>query len=182
LNSFRKYPIVPYQSIQRSNPPSSPPIPNPPEPPREKEAKPKAQNIHTNDLNLQNPIGNGGISENYYWTQTLKEITVYIDLEYQAKGKEIQCVITPSHLTLTARGQLLLDDDFEDKVCVDESMWTIATDTHETKTGDMKGSQVILTLEKSRKTWWKHVLISDPEIDTTKVSPLNPTFWPPFDH
>jgi hypothetical protein len=183
LNSFRKYPIIPYQNIpspssagSTSTTSATATSPSPhstaeqQQQPKDKEMKIKSQNIPTNNSNLQIPIGNGGISENYYWTQTLKEITVYIDLPYQAKGKEIQCVITPSHLTLTARGQLLLNDDFEEKVCVDESMWTIATDSHETNTSD-KGSQVILTLEKCRKTWWKHVLISDPEIDTTKVSP-----------
>ena len=28
----------------------------------------------------QAPIGNGGLGPGYYWTQTLKEITIYIDL------------------------------------------------------------------------------------------------------
>lgn len=129
------------------------------------ESKLKPQSIRVNESNLQIPIGNGGIAENYYWTQTLKEVTVYVDLEFQAKGKDIQCSITPGHLTLSVRGQLLLNDDFEDKVCIDESMWTISTDCNSSNVL----SQVIITLDKSRKTWWKHVLVNDPEIDTTKV-------------
>lgn len=129
------------------------------------ETKQKSQSIRLNESNAQIPVGNGGIADHYYWTQTLKEITVYVDLDFQAKGKDIQCTITPSHLTLSARGQLILNDDFEDKVCVDESMWTISTDSNSSNVL----SQVIITLDKSRKTWWKHVLVNDPEIDTSKV-------------
>lgn len=163
--------MIPYQT---PSPPSPLPaaaavsassLPSPPLPhPEVSEIKSKSQNIRVNESNAQIPIGNGGIAEHYYWTQTLKELTVYIDLDFQAKGKDIQCTITPSHLTLSVRGQLILDDDFEEKVCVDESMWTISSDSHDSL------SQVILTLDKSRKTWWKHVLVNDPEIDTTKVS------------
>lgn len=57
-----------------------------------------------NESGLQIPIGNGGIADKYYWTQTLKEITVYIDLDFRVKGKEVQCNITPNHLTLSVRG------------------------------------------------------------------------------
>lgn len=64
------------------------------------------------------------------------------------------------------KGETLLNDNFEDKVCVSESMWVISSDCHESEN---VLSQIIITLDKSRKTWWKHVLINDPEIDTTKV-------------
>jgi hypothetical protein len=159
LRSFKKFPTIPYQNPSLTAPPPTPPNPE------TVEMKPKSQNnIRVNESNAQIPIGNGGIADHYYWTQTLKELTVYVDLDFQAKGKDIQCTITPSHLTLSARGQLILDDDFEEKVCVDESMWTISSDSNNSL------SQVILTLDKSRKTWWKHVLVNDPEIDTTKVS------------
>mmetsp|Transcript_17717 Transcript_17717/g.39784 ORF Transcript_17717/g.39784 Transcript_17717/m.39784 type:complete len:88 (+) Transcript_17717:1-264(+) len=33
----------------------------------------------------------------------------------------------------------------------------------------MDDSQIVITLEKTRKTWWKHVIEGHPEIDTTKV-------------
>jgi hypothetical protein len=165
MRSFKKFPIIPYQSPPSVSVQSSPSAnASPPAPPQAEpiEIKPKYR-IRRNESNAQIPIGNGGIAEHYYWTQTIKELTVYVDLDFQAKGKDIQCSITPGHLTLSVRGQLILDDDFEEKVCVDESMWTISSD-------DASLSQVILTLDKSRKTWWKHVLMNDPEIDTSKVS------------
>ena len=33
-----------------------------------------------------------------------------------------------------------------------------------------ENSEIVVILEKTRKTWWKHVIIGHPEIDPTKVS------------
>lgn len=30
-------------------------------------------------------------------------------------------------------------------------------------------SEIVITIEKVMKTWWKHVIIGHPEIDVTKV-------------
>lgn len=112
------------------------------------------------------PIGNGGYTENYYWTQTVKELTVYVDVPRGTRGKDIKVDLRPRHVSLSisnSKGEknTLLDGEFEDVIRLDESMWTVASDHNST--------QVIFTLDKVRNTWWKHVLEGDPEIDTTKV-------------
>ena len=44
------------------------------------------------DEGKQIPIGNGGICDNYYWTQTLKELTVYLDMPNSIiRGNDITC-------------------------------------------------------------------------------------------
>jgi hypothetical protein len=49
------------------------------------------------------------------------------------------------------------------QVNTSESMWTISS----TKSGE--GSQVVINIEKIKQTWWKHVIVGHPEIDTSKV-------------
>ena len=52
--------------------------------------------------------------------------------------------------------------EFEDAIRRSESMWTLCSD-------GIGGPQLVLSLEKTRKTWWKSAVIGHPEIDTTKV-------------
>lgn len=111
----------------------------------------------------QYPIGNGGIGENYYWTQTLKDVTVYIDTAAGLRGKDVKCVIKPQSLLVDVRGETLLNGALEDVVKTQESMWTISSATGE------QLQQIVITLDKTRPTWWKHVLTGHEEIDTTKV-------------
>lgn len=73
----------------------------------------------------QIPIGNGGVAENYYWTQTLNEVTVYIDAPRALKGKDINCTISSRSIALSVNGEVLIEGEFEEAVRVDESMWTL---------------------------------------------------------
>jgi hypothetical protein len=124
--------------------------------------------IQTNSKGLQIPIGNGGIATNYCWTQTLNEVTVYIDASDCIRGKDVKCELTAKLLKLSVQGKVLVEGEFEEAVKVDDSMWSL-------NIGELVGeirenSEVVITLEKTRKTWWKHVIIGDPEIDTSKVN------------
>jgi hypothetical protein len=147
----------------------------------------------------QRPIGNGGLGPGYYWTQTLKEVTIYIDLEpgmpihtyihtyihtsvfiylfihsfinYHVIGikkADIQCNIEASRVAVAIRGTEALVGMFEDPVRRSESMWTLSSGDAGGGGGDA-GPQLVLSLEKTRKTWWKSAVVGDPEIDTTKV-------------
>jgi hypothetical protein len=118
--------------------------------------------IKANSEGFQIPIGNGGIATNYCWTQTLNEVTVYIDVSNCIRGKDVKCELTAKLLKLSVLGKVLIEGEFED------SMWSL-------NIGELNGeirenSEVVITLEKTRKTWWKHVIIGDPEIDTSKVN------------
>lgn len=111
----------------------------------------------------QVPIGNGGIGPNYYWNQTLVDISVYVDVPINCRGKDITCTIQPHHLLLKYIDETLIDGDFEigEAVKTSESIWTINIST--------TIAQVVITLDKARPTWWKHVIHGHSEIDTTKV-------------
>ncbi len=113
---------------------------------------------------IQIPIGNGGIGTNYYWTQTLQEVSVYIDVKQNTKSKAVSCTIQPKALQLEVEGIALLSGTFEDTVKSQECMWTLCT------TNSNECPQIIITLEKVKKTWWKSVLVGHPQIDTSKVS------------
>ena len=115
--------------------------------------------IQYTDEGKQVPIGNGGICSKYFWTQTLNETTVYIDVPKGTRGKDIDCKITASKLHLRIKGQeeYLINGELDGKVKTD-SMWTI--DDRKT---------VVITLDKCVETWWKSVVKGDPEIDTQKV-------------
>lgn len=111
----------------------------------------------------QYPIGNGGIGESYYWTQTLRDVTVYIDTAAGCRGKDVKCEIKAQSLKVAIRGEIIIDGTLEGVVKTQESMWTISTTT------DNATQQIVITLEKTRPTWWKHVITGHEEIDTTKV-------------
>ena len=118
--------------------------------------------IRYTDDGKQIPIGNGGIGPNYYWTQSLQDLTIYVDVPVGCRGKDIKCFIEPKKLYLSANGEMLIDGFFEEAIRVDESMWTLNIAANSIP-------QVVITLDKGRKTWWKHIIQGHPEIDTNKV-------------
>ena len=44
------------------------------------------------------PVGNGGTTDKYNWTQTLEELHVYIPVESDVKGKTLKVTIDTNHL------------------------------------------------------------------------------------
>lgn len=117
-----------------------------------------------NENGKQIPMGNGGIADNYIWSQTFKDISVYIEVPKGTKGKDISCSIKPSSISLKRNNVVLLEGLFEENVNSSDSIWTIQHGK------DSESSLLIITLEKIRENWWKSVVIGHPEIDTTKVS------------
>ncbi|CAM9937541.1 unnamed protein product, partial [Laminaria digitata] len=106
------------------------------------------------------PIGNGGRTEKYEWTQTLQELSVVVPIPEGLKSRDIVCDITKSRLRVGVRGQpLLVDGEMYNKVKVDDSFWTLED-----------GKEVNIALQKENQMeWWKCVVKGDPEINTAKV-------------
>ena len=172
LNSFRQYPYVNYDSVQPPQPPPASPSTSRAKLETEgvsastpsNEQNDALKSIRLSEEGKQIPIGNGGYSEKYYWTQTVREATVFVDISHpDIRGRDVKCDIKPRHLSLTVKGEELFSGELEDTVKVDESMWTLSAEGG-------RGSQVIITLDKARHTWWKHICMGDPEIDTSKVA------------
>lgn len=122
------------------------------------------QTSSSSDDRPQIPVGNGGIGPNYYWTQTLKEVCVFVDVSRSTRGRDIKCLFQPRCIRLEVKGDPIVVGDFEDAIKASESLWTLTLDPLSTEDG-----QIVITLEKTRPTWWKHVIVGHPCIDTTKV-------------
>eukprot|EP00904_Undaria_pinnatifida_P000969 jgi/Undpi1/10873/HiC_scaffold_3.g01399.m1 len=110
------------------------------------------------------PIGNGGKTEKYEWTQTLQELSVVVPITEGLKSRDVVCDITKSRLRVGVRGQpLLVDGEMYNRVKVDDSFWTLED-----------GKEINIALQKENQMeWWKCVVKGDPEINTSKVQPEN---------
>ncbi|KAL7470950.1 hypothetical protein ACHAXS_011238 [Conticribra weissflogii] len=133
----------------------------------------------------QIPVGNGGSTSRYVWTQTLDEVTVHIPLPHGIKGKDLDVTIGALSLAVKLKNDNHprtlepLEGTLFGKVRPSESTWTLETssstkknhtnvaDSNHTVSNDVTTLQIIL--DKTIKTWWATVLSGDPIIDTTLV-------------
>ena len=114
---------------------------------------------------LQVPVGNGGSTKSYKWTQTIDECSVLVGVPKSLRGKDLIVKITPSTLLIKAakplegetEARIFAEGTLFEKVRADESSWSI------------EGGVVIVILEKLKNTFWKSVLEGDEEIDTELV-------------
>lgn len=119
------------------------------------------------------PIGNGGIGPSYYWTQSLTELTIYYELNFDQlqptlTKKDIICTLKSNSISLKIKEVVHLEGSLHSLIRVDESVWTW---NRELTTADT--SVLIINLEKVVPTWWTCVIVGHPEIDTTKVWKLD---------
>mmetsp|Transcript_111890 Transcript_111890/g.311440 ORF Transcript_111890/g.311440 Transcript_111890/m.311440 type:complete len:359 (+) Transcript_111890:85-1161(+) len=110
------------------------------------------------------PLGNGGKTEKYTWTQTLGALEVYVPVRPGVKAKQIVCDIGTESLKVGIKGESpILDGKMHSKVKTDDCMWTLV---------DNKVVQI--TIEKfDGMKWWSCVMQGDPSIDTKKIVPEN---------
>ncbi len=113
----------------------------------------------------QIPVGNGGVTDRYYWTQTLTELTVYVAVPPGTRAKQIAFKVTPREISLTLKSggpdggpAPVLVGKMGGLARHHEAVWTLE-----------ERQTVIITLEKAQETWWECVVEGDAVIDTTKV-------------
>ena len=131
------------------------------EEPTQKRSEKKPEVRYTND-GKQVPLGNGGIAKTHTWTQTLGEVTVVFDVPKRTRGKDITCTMSSTLLNLKVdKAHDLKDRKFFDQIT--DSTWTLDRDADGRAT-------LVLTLEKSKESWWASVFHDDDDtIDTTLV-------------
>ncbi|KAL7453153.1 hypothetical protein ACHAWC_004830 [Mediolabrus comicus] len=123
--------------------------------------------IRYTDDGKQMPIGNGGSTSRYVWTQTLEEVTVYIPLPNGTRAKDLNVKIDANSLSVKKKdgdhaSLAPLEGMFFARIRPDECTWTIESSESITT--------LQLTLDKVQKTWWEIVLSGDkPLIDATMV-------------
>ena len=150
--------------------------------PASKEAcgKKELHKIRYTEEGKQIPIGNGGSTSRYVWTQTLDEVTVHIPLPEGIRAKDLDVDIGSSSISIRQKGggssssgsDALLPPivgTLFGRIRPSESTWTL-----ETTTSPGQSTQQITTLQlildKAIKTWWETVISGDnPVIDTTMV-------------
>jgi hypothetical protein len=114
---------------------------------------------------LQIPVGNGGSTKRYKWTQTLDECSVLIGIPDGLRGKDLDVKLTVSSLSVKSKKALanedcpltFLEGSLVERIRLDESTWSV------------EGGVVIVTLDKVQKGFWATVLKGDDKIDTELV-------------
>ena len=116
------------------------------------------------------PPGNGGIMGWGVWTQQLADLELKVPMPSTTKSRDLVVKFTKGHITIGVKGQPpILDGDLHKKVIVDDCFWTL-----EDAPGADGGKEVVVALQKEDKqSWWKCVVVGDPEINTQKVQPEN---------
>ena len=95
-----------------------------------KEEKPEKKEGEEEEEDDKGPplIGNGGTTDKYTWTQTLKEMTMYILLPNETTAKQVLVETGPTKVKVQIKGQSpIIDGKFPNKIKNDETIWTIET-------------------------------------------------------
>jgi HSP20 family molecular chaperone IbpA len=139
-----------------------------------KKPKSKSQSaIRYTDEGRQVPVGNGGSTTRYVWTQTLDEAVVHIPVPEGTRAKDLDVEITPSSLSIKRKEEPSDDNiKFDEisgtlfgRVKPSESTWTMESNS----SSDTNTTTILITLDKVQKTWWSTILSGDPEIDNRMV-------------
>lgn len=141
-------------------------------------------NVRYTEEGLQIPVGNGGVTSRYYWTQTLNEVSIIIEesgsgpgegdsaLPRNVRGKDLAVEIKATTGTVRLKhsklDDVILEGKWGGKVRSSESSWSIETD--HPGAADNGCRCLVLTLDKMDPVWWSEAIIDDGgKIDTELV-------------
>ena len=138
-----------------------------------KKPKCKGQSaVRYTDEGKQVPVGNGGSTNRYVWTQTLEEVVVHVPVPEGTRAKDLDVEIAPTSLSIKQKDPASdvatfnpLSGTLFARVKPSESTWTMETNS----SSESKTTTILLTLDKVQKTWWSTIISGDPEIDNTMV-------------
>ncbi|KRX01062.1 HSP20-like chaperone [Pseudocohnilembus persalinus] len=123
--------------------------------------------------NTPAPIGNGGKTDKYYWTQTLDELQVYIPIESSLKAKQLDINIQPKEVNVQIKGSVesFLKGNWFEPINSEDSFWTI----EDGDVQDYNGKYIHLQVQKwkNQMHWWDCVVQGGPKINTQKIQPEN---------
>jgi hypothetical protein len=121
--------------------------------------------VELTEEGLQKPVGNGGSTKRYKWTQTLDECSVLVGVPEGLKAKDLDVGITANSISVASKKPLpgedlpraFVEGMLVEKIRADESTWSL------------EGGVLVLTLDKLQKTFWATVVDGDEKIDTSLV-------------
>jgi hypothetical protein len=155
-------PSAPYDDSDTSSPPRESLLP------KKSDAGPLIENmrgVRLTDQGLQIPVGNGGSTHRYKWTQTIDETSVLIGIPNTIRAKDLSVTIKASFIAVKTKLALphqhephtFVQGNLTQSIVPDESTWTL------------EGGVLILLLTKRVKSFWKTVVEGDDEIDASLV-------------
>jgi hypothetical protein len=110
---------------------------------------------------------NGYDFETYKWTQNAKDLSLYIPIPENIKGKDIIIDFNPTKILVGIKGsQPIFDGELFSIIKTDNCTWLINSD-------DGKRELVVELDKKKFDEWWPCVMKGDQEIDLSKVRPPN---------
>lgn len=116
---------------------------------------------------------NGGHCKNYYWEQTLNDVTIHAPVPAGTRARDVICTIGRSHLMLKLKGasEPLIDAKYPCDARNGQEIWErVKSSDCYWNLGEAHGTHCVsVYLEKDRESWWKSAVDGDEEIDTTKV-------------
>ncbi|CAG8495066.1 13173_t:CDS:2, partial [Funneliformis caledonium] len=100
----------------------------------------------------------------YKWKQTLQDVDITVPVPKGTRAKDLKVDIKKKHLIVGLKGQTpIIEGELCKEVKIDDCTWTLE---------DQK--EIFIHIEKSNQMeWWKNVITTHPEIDTTKIQPEN---------
>ena len=121
--------------------------------------------VEYNEEGLQIPVGNGGSTKEYKWTQTIDECSVLIGIPQGLRGKDLDVKLTATSISVKTKKPLegedkpriFVEGKLIEKIRADESTWSL------------EGGVVIVTLDKMKKIFWSTIIDGDEKIDTELV-------------
>lgn len=103
----------------------------------------------------QVPVGNGGSTKHYKWTQTLQEVTLAMPLPTNpnTRAKDLHVQINPGHVHIRQKSidKILLEGELVERIRPDECTWSIESNV------------MLLTLDKMEKKWWDRIFKEEVE-------------------
>ena len=124
-----------------------------------------SETVRYTEEGLQVPIGNGGSTPQYKWTQTIEECTVMLGIPDGLRAKELDVSIKASSIHVKTKKKddkgeaetTFVEGTLVEKVQPDECTWS------------MEGGVMIIILCKLKKTFWNTVIVGDEKIDASLV-------------
>ncbi|EDW83778.1 uncharacterized protein Dwil_GK13789 [Drosophila willistoni] len=105
---------------------------------------------------------NGACFDTYCWSQSQKDLEVYVKLPPDLKAAKQLSVDIKSHFIKVSGKfkpdqQIILEGNLSQRIKHNEAVWTIDQDT------------LIISCDKTKELWWDRLFEGQPEIDTTKL-------------
>ena len=125
-----------------------------------KDEKPFTKAIEVDEKMKRISTFNGDVLDNYWWGQTVNDVTFQLELPQGTLPKNLEVKITPTAFFAKVKGSKvsLLEGEFFERVKAEESFWTVEDKKYLT-----------VTIQKQKDVIWATVLKGDREINIMKV-------------